>query len=54
MTAFEIISVFIGVLALLLSFGSLLIALLAFLDKRNDLSMFYMASTEKEYSLFKG
>ncbi len=35
MTAFEIISVFIGVLALLMSFGSLLIALLAFLDKRN-------------------
>ena len=35
MTAFEIISVFIGVLALLKSFGSLLIALLAFLDKRN-------------------
>lgn len=36
MTAFEIISVFIGVLALLMSFGSLLIALLAFLDKRNE------------------
>ena len=35
MTAFEIISVFIGVLALLMSFGSLLIALLAVLDKRN-------------------
>ena len=36
MTAFEIISVFMGVLALLMSFGSLLIALLAFLDKRNE------------------
>lgn len=36
MTAFEIISIFIGVLALLMSFGSLLIALLAFLDKRNE------------------
>ena len=36
MTAFEIISVFVGVLALLISFGSLLIALLAFLDKRNE------------------
>ncbi len=36
MTAFEIISVFIGILALLMSFGSLLIALLAFLDKRNE------------------
>ena len=35
MTAFEIISVLIGVLALLMSFGSLLIALLTFLDKRN-------------------
>ena len=36
MTAFEIISVFIGGVALLISFGSLLIALLAFLDKRNE------------------
>ena len=36
MTAYEIISIFIGVLALLISFGSLLIALLAFLDKRNE------------------
>ena len=35
MTAFEIISVFIGILALLMSFGSMLIALLTFLDKRN-------------------
>ena len=35
MTAFEIISIFLGILALLMSFGSLLIALLAFLDKRN-------------------
>ena len=35
MTAFEIISIFLGILDLLMSFGSLLIALLAFLDKRN-------------------
>jgi len=35
MTAFEIISIFLRILALLMSFGSLLIALLAFLDKRN-------------------
>ena len=35
MTAYEIISVFMGILALLMSFGSLIIALLAFLDKRN-------------------
>ena len=35
MTAYEIISIFIGILALLMSFGSLVIALLAFLDKRN-------------------
>ena len=35
MTAFEIISIFLGILALLMSFGSMLIALLAFLDKRN-------------------
>ena len=35
MTAFEIISIFLGILDLLMSFGSLLIALLAFLDERN-------------------
>ena len=35
MTAYEIISIFIGVLALLMSFGSLIVALLAFPDKRN-------------------
>ncbi len=33
MTAYEIISIFIGILALLISFGSLLVALLAFLDR---------------------
>ena len=35
MTAYEIISIFIGILALLMSFGSLVIALFAFLDKKN-------------------
>ncbi len=35
MTAFEIISIFIGILALLMSFGSLIVTLLAFFDKRN-------------------
>lgn len=35
MTAFEIVSIFIGILALLITFGSFDIALLAFLDKRN-------------------
>ncbi len=35
MTAYEIISIFIGILALLMSFGSLVVAFLAFLDKRN-------------------
>lgn len=35
MTAYEIVSVFIGILALLISFGGLVVALLAFLDKRN-------------------
>ena len=35
MTAYEIISIFIRILALLMSFGSLIVALLAFLDKRN-------------------
>ena len=34
MTAFEIISIFIGILTLLCAFGSLVIALLAFLNKR--------------------
>ena len=35
MTAFEITSIFIGILALLMSFGSLIVALPAFPDKRN-------------------
>ena len=35
MTAYEIISIILGILTLLLTFGSLLIALFAFLDKRN-------------------
>ena len=35
MTAYEIISIFIGILTLLFTFGSLIIALLTFLDKRN-------------------
>lgn len=34
MTAYEIISILIGILALLMSFGSLIVAILAFLDKR--------------------
>ena len=33
MTAYESISISIGILALLMSFGSLIVALLAFLDK---------------------
>ena len=35
MTAYEILSTFMEILALLMSFGSLLVALLTFLDKRN-------------------
>lgn len=35
MTAYETVMVFLGVLALLISFGGLIIALLTFLDKRN-------------------
>ncbi len=35
MTAYEIISIFIGMLALLTSFGSFIVALLAFFDKKN-------------------
>jgi len=35
MTAFEIISTFIGILTLLFTFGGFVIAFLAFLDKRN-------------------
>lgn len=34
MTAYEIISIFIGILALLISFGSLIVAIIAFLGKR--------------------
>ncbi len=35
MDAYEIISIFIGILAVLISFGNFLVALLNFLDKRN-------------------
>lgn len=35
MTAFEIISIFIGILTLLVTFGSLIVAFLAFLDKKS-------------------
>ncbi len=35
MTAYEVIMIFIEILALLISFGSLIVAFLAFLDKRN-------------------
>ena len=38
MTAYEIISIFIGILALLMSFGSLIVAVLAFLDKEKSSS----------------
>ena len=34
MTAYETIMVFLGILALLISFGGLIVALLTFLDKR--------------------
>ena len=36
MTAYEIISIFIGILALLMSFGSLIVALLAFFDNKRN------------------
>jgi len=35
MTAYEVLSIFIGILALMMSFGSLLVAVIAFFDKRN-------------------
>lgn len=35
MTAFEIISIVIGILSWLFAFGSLIVAFLTFLDKRN-------------------
>lgn len=35
MTAFEVISIFIGILTLLAAFGSLIVAFLTFFDKRN-------------------
>ena len=36
MTAFEIISIFLGILTLLCTFGGLIVAFLTFLDKRNS------------------
>ncbi len=36
MTAFEIISIFIGILTLLATFGSLIVAFLAFLTRDKD------------------
>lgn len=38
MTTYEIISIFIGILALLISFGSLIVALLVFLDNEKSSS----------------
>ena len=35
MTAYEITQSFIGITVLLMSFGSLIVAIIAFLDKRN-------------------
>jgi len=35
MTAYEIISLFLGIVGTMISFGVMLIALLTFLDKRN-------------------
>lgn len=35
MTTADIILIFIGIIGLLISFGSLIVALLTFLDKRN-------------------
>ena len=35
MTAADIILIFIGIIGLLISFGSLIVAFLTFLDKRN-------------------
>ena len=35
MTDYEIIMVFLGILALLVSFGTLLIALLVYIDRKN-------------------
>ncbi len=36
MTAFEIISIFIGILTLLVTFGSLIVTFLAFLSRDED------------------
>lgn len=43
MTAYEIISIFIGMLALLTSFGSFIVALLAFFDKKNKRKQKYLS-----------
>ncbi len=47
MTVFEIISIFIGILALLISFGSLIVALPAFLDKRNNKPLIVVGSFQQ-------
>ncbi len=36
MTAADIVLIFIGIISLLISFGSLIVAFLTFLDKRNS------------------
>ena len=50
MTAFEIISIFIGILTLLMSFGSLIVAFLTFFDKRKSSSKKKASSERKSFS----
>ena len=53
MTAYEIISIFIGISALLMSFGSLIVALLAFFDKRNRVRESFSVNSFFGYSMIE-
>ena len=50
MTAYEIISIFLGVLSLLIAFGSLLIAIIAFLDRKNKRNVWYICYRKSTHS----
>ena len=52
MTAYEIISIFLGVLSLLIAFGSLLIAIIAFLDrkKRGNKNAYPVCQQDRRWS----
>ena len=50
MTAFEILSIFLGILTLLCAFGSLVIALLAFLDTSENKNAYPVGQQDRRCS----